>query len=118
MDQRYIDSLLIILGDFNKANLSHELPKFRQHVTCPTRGFNILDHTTIKNAYHSVPCAALGLSDTCLVHLIPTFKQKLRSAKPVIRLIKQSGIYKPASFALIRVFLKLQPQVWMSSKIP
>jgi len=58
------DSLLIILGDFfNKANLSYELPKFRQHVRSPTRDSNILEHTAIKNAYHSVPFAALGLSD-------------------------------------------------------
>ncbi|XDV47522.1 hypothetical protein PO909_017127 [Leuciscus waleckii] len=91
MEQRYPDSLLIILGDFNKANLSRELPKYRQHVTCPTRDSNILDHcyTTIKNAYHSVPRAALGLSDHCLVHLIPTYRQKLKSAKPVIRTVKK-----------------------------
>ncbi len=72
-EQRYLDSLLIILGDFNKANLSRELPKYKQHVTCPTRNSNILDHcnTIIKDAYHSVPRAALGLSDHCLVHLTP-----------------------------------------------
>ncbi len=66
------DSVLIILRDFNKANLSRELPKYRQHVTCPTRDSNILDHcyTAIKDAYHSVPQAALRLSDHCLVHLI------------------------------------------------
>ncbi len=29
MEQRYPDSLLIILGDFNKSNLSRELPKYR-----------------------------------------------------------------------------------------
>ncbi len=72
-EQQHSDSVLIILGDFNKANLSRELPKYRQHVTCPTRDSNILDHcyTTIKDAYHSVPRAALGLSDHCLGHLIP-----------------------------------------------
>ncbi len=54
-----------------------ELAKYRQHLTCPTRDSNILDHcyTIIKNAYHSVPRAALGLSDHCLVHLIPTYRQ-------------------------------------------
>ncbi len=36
-EQQHPDSVLIILGDFNKANLSCELPKYRQHVTCPTR---------------------------------------------------------------------------------
>ncbi len=35
----------------------------------------------IKDAYHSVPLAALGLSDHCLVHLIPTYKQILKSVK-------------------------------------
>ncbi len=73
-EPKHPDSVLIILGDFNKANLSRELPKYRQHVTCPTKDSNILDHgyKTIKYAYHSVPRAALGLSDHCLVHLIPT----------------------------------------------
>ncbi len=79
------------LGDFNKANLSRELPKYRQHITCPTRDSNILDHcyTVIKDAYHSVPRAALGLSDHGLVHLIPTYRQKLKSAKPVLRTVKR-----------------------------
>ncbi|KAL0177274.1 hypothetical protein M9458_026168, partial [Cirrhinus mrigala] len=90
-EQRYPDSPLIILGDFNKANLSRELPKYRQHVKCPTRDSNILDHcyTTIKDAYHSVPRASLGLSDHCLVHLIPTYRQKLKAAKPVLRTVKR-----------------------------
>ncbi len=90
-EQQHPDSVLIILGDFNKANLSCELPKYRQHVTCPTRDSNILDHgyTTIKDAYHSVPRTALGLSDHCLVHLIPTYRQKLKSVKPVLRTVKR-----------------------------
>uniref|UniRef100_A0A8C9W7S9 Reverse transcriptase domain-containing protein n=1 Tax=Scleropages formosus TaxID=113540 RepID=A0A8C9W7S9_SCLFO len=90
-EQQHPDSVIIILGDFNKANLSRELPKYRQHITCPTRDSNILDHcyTTVKDAYHSVPRAALGLSDHCLVHLIPTYRQKLKSAKPVIRTVKR-----------------------------
>ncbi len=90
-EQHHPDSVLIILGDFNKANLSRKLPKYRQHVTCPTRDSNILDlcYTAIKDAYHSVPRAALGLSDIYLVHLIPTFRQKLKSAKPVLRTVKR-----------------------------
>ncbi len=90
-EQQHPDSVLIILEDFNKANLSRELAKYRQHVTCPTRDTNILDHcyTTIKEAYHSVPRAALGRSDHCLVHLILTYRQKLKSAKPVLRTVKR-----------------------------
>ncbi len=90
-EQKHPDSVLIILGDFNKAYLSRELPKYRQHITCPTRDSNILDHcyTAIKDTYHSVPRAALGLSDHCLVHLIPTYRQKLKSAKPALRTVKR-----------------------------
>ncbi len=90
-EQQHTDSVLIILGNFNQANLPRELPKYRQHITCPTRDSNMLDHCykAIKDAYHSVPRAALGLSDHCLVHLIPTYRQKLKSAKPVLRTVKR-----------------------------
>ncbi len=90
-EQQHPDSVLIILGNSNKANLYCELPKYRQHVTCPIRDSNILDHcyATIKNAYHSVPRAALSLPDHCLVHLIPTYRQKLKSAKPVVKTVKR-----------------------------
>ncbi len=86
-----LEMLFINCKPFNKANISRELTKYRQHVTCPTRDSNILDHcyTTIKNAYHSAPQAALGLSDHCLVHLIPTYRQKLKSAKPVVKDCKE-----------------------------
>ncbi|KAK3538384.1 hypothetical protein QTP86_001555, partial [Hemibagrus guttatus] len=52
-------------GDFNKGNLSHELPKYKQFIKCPTREGNVLDHcyTTISGAYRAVPRAALGQSD-------------------------------------------------------
>ncbi len=93
-EQQHPDSVLIILGDFNKANLSRELPKYRQHVTCPTRDSNILDHcyTTIKDAYHSVPRAALGLSDHCLVHLRQAKEDAYRKGDKVL--------YKQAKYTL------------------
>ncbi len=89
-EQKHPDPVLIILGDFNKENLSCKLPKYRQHITCNTRDSNILDHsyTAIKDAYHSVPRIALGLSDHCLVNRIPTYRQKFKSAKPVLRSVK------------------------------
>ncbi len=51
----------------------------------------ILDHcyTIIIEAYHSVQWAVLELSDHCSVHLIPTYRQKLKAAKPVIRTVKR-----------------------------
>ncbi|KAK0131206.1 putative RNA-directed DNA polymerase from transposon BS [Merluccius polli] len=81
------DYLVIVLGDFNKGNLTHDLPKYRQVIKCPTRGENILDHcyTTVRDAYHAVPRAALGHSDHVMVHLIPAYRQKLKLCKPVVR---------------------------------
>ncbi|KAM9781040.1 uncharacterized protein ACBT44_022395 [Syngnathus typhle] len=74
-----------------RANLAHELPRYRQHVTCPTRKAQTLDHcyTVIKDTYHSAPRAALGLSDHCLVHLIPAYRQKLKTSKPVVRTVRK-----------------------------
>ncbi|KAK3568450.1 hypothetical protein QTP86_007299 [Hemibagrus guttatus] len=85
------DALVIVLGDFNKGNLSHELPKYKQFIKCPTREGNVLDHcyTTISGAYHAVPRAALGQSDHIMVHLIPAYRQKLKLCKPVVRTSKK-----------------------------
>ncbi|KAK3538756.1 hypothetical protein QTP86_015647 [Hemibagrus guttatus] len=85
------DALVIVLGDFNKGNLSHELPKYKQFIKCPTREGNVLDHcyTTISGAYHAVPRAALGQSDHIMVHLIPAYRQKLKLRKPVVRTSKK-----------------------------
>ncbi len=71
-----------------KANLSLELPKCRELVTCPTRDCNTLDHcyTAIKDAYHFVAHAALGLW-SLFVHLILTYRRKLKPAKPVLRTV-------------------------------
>ncbi|KAI4886185.1 hypothetical protein NFI96_014738, partial [Prochilodus magdalenae] len=91
VEREFPDSLLIILGDFNSANLTKEIPKYRQHIACPTREGNTLDkcYTCIKNAYRAVTRAAVGLSDHSLVHLIPTYRQKLKTNKPVITTVKR-----------------------------
>ncbi|KAK3562612.1 hypothetical protein QTP86_002148, partial [Hemibagrus guttatus] len=74
------DALVIVLGDFNKGNLSHELPKYKQFIKCPTREGNVLDHcyTTISGAYRAVPRAALGQSD----HIMLSPTQLHTSATP------------------------------------
>ena len=76
-----------VLGDFNKGNLTHDLPKYKQFIKCPTRQENILDHcyTTVRDAYHAVPRAAVGRSDHVMVHLIPAYRQKLKLCKSVVK---------------------------------
>ena len=91
MERKHPDSMLIVLGDFNRANLSCELPRYRQHVKCPTRDKNTLDHcyTVLKDTYRSVPRAAVGLSDHCMVHLLTNYRQKFKSAKSVVKTVKR-----------------------------
>ncbi len=50
---KHPDAASIIAGDFNKANLKKVMSNFHQHISCPTRGLNTLDHcyTPLKNAY-------------------------------------------------------------------
>ncbi|KAI2647093.1 RNA-directed DNA polymerase from mobile element jockey [Labeo rohita] len=79
-----------------QANVSLALQKLAYQITDteqkhPDSRQYILDHcyTVIKDAYRSVPRADLGLSDHCLVHLIPTYRQKLKSAKPVVKTVKR-----------------------------
>ncbi|KAK1784285.1 hypothetical protein P4O66_003701 [Electrophorus voltai] len=38
------DAALIVVGDFNSANLKRAVPNLYQHVTFPTRGNRTLDH--------------------------------------------------------------------------
>ncbi len=53
---KHPDAACIIAGDFNKANLKKVIPNFHQHISCPTRGLNTLDHcyTQFKNAYKAL----------------------------------------------------------------
>lgn len=45
-----------------------------------------VDHcyTTFSNAYHAVPRVSLEHSDHNMVHLIPSYRQKLKLCKPVV----------------------------------
>ena len=85
------NSFVIVLGDFNQTSLNKELPNYKQQVKCPTHEKNnTLDHCycTIKNAYHAIPRPQLGLSDHFMLYLLPSYKQKLKTAKPRVSKVK------------------------------
>lgn len=68
------DSVHIIAGDYNQAELKTVLPHF-QHVNCLTRGDNTLDnvYTNIKHAYRATPLHHLGQSDHLSLLLTPAY---------------------------------------------
>ncbi len=84
---KHPDAACIIAGDFNNANLKKVIPNFHQHISCPTRGLNTLDHcyTQFKNAYkaHSLP--AFGKSDHAAIFPKPDCKQRIVQEPPVER---------------------------------
>ncbi len=84
---KHHDAASIIVGDFNKANLRKVMPNFHQHVSCPTRGPNTLDHcyTPFKNAYKARSLTAFGKSDHNVIFLTPEYKQRFVQEPPVER---------------------------------
>ena len=68
-------ALLIVLGKFNKGNLSHTLPKCRAFMKGSTREENALNcWYTTSCACHAVPHSAQGHSDHVMVHVVPAHR--------------------------------------------
>ena len=84
------DGIFIVAGDFNQANLKTVLPKFHQHVTCPTRGQNTLDHvySNIRDGYKASPLPHLGQSDHLSLFRTPAYRPLIVKTKPSVRNIK------------------------------
>ncbi len=61
--------------------------KFLQHLSCPTRGPNTLDHcyTQFKNAYNARSIQAFVKSDHATIFLTQEYKQRLVQVPPVER---------------------------------
>ncbi len=101
---KHPDAACIITGDFNKANLKKVLPNFHQHISCPTRVLNTLDHcyTPLNNAYkaHSLP--AFGKSDHVAIFLTPEYKQRIAREPPVEREVTR---WSPHSEAMLQASL-------------
>ena len=85
------DAPKLILGDFNGCSLSDHLPHYTQYVDCSTRKDKTLDKCfgNIPDAYKSVRKPPLSTADHCMIHLLPAYKTKLKSSKPVVRTVKQ-----------------------------
>ncbi len=95
---KHPDADFIIAGDFNKANLRQVMPNFHQHVSCPTRGPNTLDHcySQFKNAYKARSLPAFGKSDHAAIFLTPEYKQRLAQEPPVQRVVTRWSSHSEA----------------------
>ncbi len=95
---KHPDAASIIAGDFNKANLKKVMPNFHQHISCPTRGQNTLDHcyTQFKNAYKARSLPAFGKSDHAAIFLTPEYKQRIVQRPPVEREVTRWSAHSEA----------------------
>lgn len=85
------EAAFIVAGDFNNAKLRKVLPRYRQHIICPTRCENTLDHvyTPFRDAYKALPRPSFGKSDHVSVLLLPSYRQKLKRDRLVTRTIQR-----------------------------
>ena len=85
------EAAFIVAGDFNSANMKKVLPKYYQHVSCPTRGGNTLDHvySPFRNGYKALPRPPFGKSDHVSLLLLPVYRQRLKRDRPVTRTVQR-----------------------------
>lgn len=78
---------VFLLGDINRCDITTHRPTLEQYVTTPTRLQNTLDlcFGNIPGAYISKPCPPLGLPDHNIILLLPRYRSKLKTDKPVTR---------------------------------
>ncbi len=71
---------------------------FHQHVSCPTRGPNTLDHcySQFKNAYKARSLSAFGKSDHAAIFLTPEYKQRLAQELLVKRAVTRWSSHSEA----------------------
>ena len=95
------EAVKIILGDFNKSDIRGFISSYVQCVKCSTRGNAILDllYCNVKDSYVVKQLSCLGQSDHNMLHCIPSYKQKFKKFKPIVKTIYK---WNPAFYEKIR----------------
>jgi hypothetical protein len=92
MERAKPDAAILVGGDFNRASLSDSLPTYKQYVNFVTYlDISALDlaYCNIKNAYKATKLPALGRSKHAMIALLPTYKRKLETQKPVVKTFRK-----------------------------
>ena len=76
------NTLSIVAGDFNQANVVGIMQEYKQYATCPSRNNRILDHCycQVKRACKSVSCYCDA--DRTTIMVIPIYEQQLKRCRP------------------------------------
>jgi len=77
---------VVVVGDFNRANLKKVKPNFHQHM-CATRGERTLDHcyTPLKRGDKAASLPPFGKSDHAAIFLLPEYKLRIVREAVVMR---------------------------------
>ena len=89
---RSTDQPVILLGDFNTCDITKHLPQLQQCVTKPTHSKGkVLDKffVNIIDSYTDCYSAPLGMSDHCVIHLLPKYRQLVKREGPKTRIIRK-----------------------------
>ncbi len=99
---KHPDAACIIAEDFYKNSLRQVMLNFHQHISCPTRGPNTLDHcyTPFKKAYNAHSLPAFGKSDHNAIFLTPEYKQRIVQEPPVEREVTRWSSHSEAMLGL------------------
>eukprot|EP00061_Rhincodon_typus_P017660 g46451.t1 len=95
-----------------KANLKRVLPKYHEHISCPMRGLNTLDHCyTIKDVYYSIPHSDFQKTDHNVVVLLPAYKMPVAALDTPVPSVTAADVSS--------VFLRVNPRkVTGSDRVP
>ena len=82
-----------MLGDFNHVSMQKTLPRYKPQIRVPTRLDKTLDHcySSITEAYQALVRAPIGESDHNIIFLVPKYRQRLKTSKPVTKWVKRSS---------------------------
>ena len=87
---RSTDQPVILLGDFNTCDITKHLPQLQQCVTKPTHNKGkVLDKFFVNIMDTDRYSAPLGMSDHCVVHLLPKYRQLVKREGPKTCIIRK-----------------------------